>query len=389
MKRIGIIDNLRDIPSFIGSQFETVTAAQCMAATGGNTGNMIFAHAVRKILGNPMTRVGWDWIPSKVRKRADHLVICCANQLGVHVDLGDWADRLEKFELPVTLIGLGAQSDSLQIAPKIPTGTQRFLARVQALKGEADNNIAVRGNFTKDILAELNVPSLAIGCPSLHISPEPMLGQTIIRGQALRSTERVAVLAGNPWHDPSAGLERVLVDIVNTYRSEYVLQHPEPMLQFAFGEMDSITPQDKARMQDVYGSSFSFDELLEWYRRNASVYLNPSSWLRSMRRFDLALGPRYHGVALAVQAGRPGCVITIDSRTEELCLGTALKHISLDKAHCLDAEGLVRYALWTEDDAVRFDTARHAKAAAYCDFLQANSLEPSAHLRRLAKMVQR
>lgn len=387
MKRVGLIDNLQDLPAFIGIKYETATAAECMAATGGNTGNVAFVHAARKILGNPITRVGWGWTPSVVRERVDHLVICCANQLGKHADLGSWADRLAQFGLPVTLLGLGAQSDSLQVAPEIPAGTQRFLKLVKELKGEADTNIAVRGDFTHGVLAALDVPSLPIGCPSLHISAERELGATLLRGQAQRRIERVAVAAGNPWHGPSAGLERVLVDIVDAYRGEYVIQHPESMLQFAFGEVEAITPQAKARFLEVYGPRFSFEELLEWYRRHAGVYLDPASWLRALRRFDLAVGPRYHGIALAVQAGRPGCVITIDSRTEELCLGTAVKHITLDAVRGFSAEDLVRHALWTEDDALRFDEARLAKARAYLDFLQANELQPSDHLRRNAGMA--
>ena len=38
-----------------------------------------------------------------------------------------------------------------------------------------------------------------------------------------------------------------------------------------------------------------------------------------MRKFDFVVGPRFHGVMLAMQAGIPGGVIAHDSRTLELC----------------------------------------------------------------------
>lgn len=384
MKRVGLIDNLQDLPSFIGTQYATATAAECMAATGGNTGNVAFVHAARKILGNPITRVGWGWTPAVVRERVDHLVICCANQLGKHADLGSWADRLEQFGLPVTLLGLGAQSDSLQVAPEIPAGTQRFLKLVKELRGSAETNIAVRGDFTHGVLAGLDVPSLPIGCPSLHISPDRRLGASILAWQAAHPVQRVAVAAGNPWHGPSAALERVLVELVDAYQGDYVLQHPESMLQFAFGEVEAITPQAKARFLEVYGPRFTFETLLEWYRHHAAVYVDPASWLRALRRFDLAIGPRYHGIALAVQAGRPGCVVTIDSRTEELCLGTALKYLPLDVASGLSVSELVNESRWTNVDACAFDEARSKKARDYKNFLLVNELSPSVHLSSLA-----
>ncbi len=133
MKRVGLIDNLQDLPGFLSKTYEIATSSQVMAATGGNTGNLAFVYAVKKIIANPIRRVQWNSKPATLRDHVDHLVICCANQLGVHVDLGGWADRLEQFQLPVTLIGLGIQSDSMDKNPEIPDGTLKFLNIVKKL----------------------------------------------------------------------------------------------------------------------------------------------------------------------------------------------------------------------------------------------------------------
>lgn len=42
MKRIGLIDNLSHYSEFLEWGFETATAKQIMAATGGNTGNVAY-----------------------------------------------------------------------------------------------------------------------------------------------------------------------------------------------------------------------------------------------------------------------------------------------------------------------------------------------------------
>lgn len=377
MKRVGLIDNLQNISNFIFEKYETATADDCMAATGGNTGNVAFVYAARKIIKNPIVRIEWGMNPIDVKNSVDHLVICCANQIGTHVDLGWWATCLERFGLPVTLLGLGAQSDSQEIIPEIPAGTQKFLQVVGQLNYSSNSNIAVRGGFTQNVLSINDVVSLPIGCPSLHISSVRNLGSAILEKQNQCKTKRVAVSAGNPWHARSAFLERTLVDIVDAYRGEYIIQHPKEMLQFAFGENDGVTPQVVARFLEVYGPKFNLKDLFEWYRYNSAVYVDAASWLRALRKFDLSIGPRYHGVALAIQAGIPGCVITIDSRTEELCSGTSIKSLAVSDVMNISTEDLISKSFWSDEDAEKFDVFRACRAKDYVDFLQSNELCPS------------
>ena len=233
MKRVGIIDNLRDIEVFLSSSYGTADAASVMDATGGNTGNVAFVYGARKIVGNSLTRLNWGWAPNDVRASVDQLLICCANQLGTHADLGVWADRLADFNLPVTLLGLGAQAHDTKTFPELPKGTLRFLEVISSLRPSDGPNVAARGDFTKRLLAKHGVESEAAGCPSLHISIASSLGTEILNRQGSKPFERVAVSAGNPWHVRSAPLERVLVDIVNKYQGDYIVQHPISMLHFA------------------------------------------------------------------------------------------------------------------------------------------------------------
>jgi hypothetical protein len=108
MQRIGIIDNLSHIDEFRQTSFLDASAEEVLTATGRNTGNVAFVFAVNRILSSPSVRVGWGWSPDEIKQRREQLVVCCANQIGAHSDLGGWANRLERFELPVAFIGLGA-----------------------------------------------------------------------------------------------------------------------------------------------------------------------------------------------------------------------------------------------------------------------------------------
>ena len=381
MKRIGIIDNLVDIQSLLENRYHNCDSAEVMKATGGNTGNVAFVFGAGQIINNPITRIGWDSDPGIVKQRVDHLVVCCANQIGKHADLGAWADRLEQFSLPVTLIGLGAQSDSYEVEPIVPDGTKRFLKLVTELRTNSEQpNIGVRGAFTQTTLQTLGVESIRTGCPSLMISKEPKLGQQILRRQNGNSYEKVAVAAGNPWHGPSAFLERVLVDVVDNYSGAYVLQHPESMLQIAYGETENITEKTVSRFLEVYGERFDLESMLLWYRRNAYTFIDAPNWMRFLDKFDAVIGPRYHGVALALQHAIPGCVFTIDSRTKELCEETAVKAIHMSELKGLD--GITRNDLPTlfKFDYEKFDNNRKILAKKYVEFLLANKMPCAQYL---------
>lgn len=384
MKRIGIIDNLNNIEQFVNYQFSEASAQDVMNATGGNTGNIAFVHGVRKLIGNQLTRIGWGWDASVVRQKVDHLIICCANQLGEHVDLGGWADRLEAFGLPVTLFGIGAQADSMNVLPTLPPGTIRFLQVVKKLSIASESNIASRGEYSAKVINNQGVKANPLGCPSLHASPVKNLGEQILLRQNQSDLNKITVAAGNPWHGKSAPLEKKLCEIIDKYHGEYILQHPVSMVQYMYGERDAITENVRQRFSEVYGID-DFEELLSWYRKNASLYVEVGSWMLALKRSDFILGPRYHGVALGLQAGVPGTVIAIDSRTTELCQGTGIKYLQLEDTIRMSAEEIIQESKWTEEDATLFDDRRRVAAIGYTEFLTLNGLELSDHLKDLTK----
>jgi len=384
MKRIGVIDNLIDIQSLLENKYHNCNAAEVMKATGGNTGNVAFVFGVRHIIKNPVTRIGWGWTPEVVKQRVDHLVVCCANQIGAHADLSNWADKLEMFGLPVTLIGLGAQSESYEIKPFVPEGTKKFLSVVDAFRANPSNsNIGVRGQFTQKTLQSLGFDSVRTGCPSLMISKDKELGKNILKRQGDTRYEKVAVAAGNPWHGSSAFLESILVDVVDKYSGAYILQHPESMLQVAYGEIENITENTINHFLKIYGDHFNFEKMLSWYRRNAYVFIDAPNWMRFLDKFDAVIGSRYHGVALALQHTIPGCVFTIDSRTQELCDETAVKAINISQLKNIQADELVDITRWSFNDADCFDSNRVLKAKVISEFLLASGIEPSEHLKSI------
>jgi hypothetical protein len=331
------------------------------------------------LLGDKVHRIGWGDKPESIKKHIDHIVICCANQIGEHVDLGAWAKTLEEYDRPVTLVGLGAQANSKNDFPVIPSGTKEFLDVVFKMKGSKGSNILVRGSYTQSVLEMVGYDSIPAGCPSLLISEVPFLGREIVKYSQAYPPSRIAVAAGNPWHSTSASLEKRLVSIVNEWRGEYIIQHPLAMLKFAMGESDMIDEESRSRFCQVYASVIEPSKLARWFLQNSIAFTDAQAWMRFLGKFDLAIGPRYHGIALAIQTGRPGMVITIDSRTQELCESTGVKHMPLKDALNLSINSLIEYAAWSDSDGNFFDQARAIQAERFSVAFRDNGLRPSAH----------
>jgi hypothetical protein len=92
------------------------------------------------------SHVAWDYArgPADVSINFDHIVIAAANFIAPNFDFGGMAAFIEQSNLPVTILGLGAQSSDYSADIPLMPGTERFL---QVLK-ERCKIIGVRGAFT-------------------------------------------------------------------------------------------------------------------------------------------------------------------------------------------------------------------------------------------------
>ena len=381
MARIALIDNLNDIAGFADGRLLDCSAEQLLHAAGGNTGNLAFVLGTRRAIADPVTVIGWGADAAWVRQHFDQIVICCANQIGAHVDLAPWADRLAAFGLPATLIGLGAQTTNFESEVAVPDGTRRFLATVAALRPRTGApGIGVRGEFTRQVLARLDVDSAVIGCPSLFISGEAQLGQAILRRQPECVAPRVAAAAGNPYHATSAHLDARLKALVEGSAGAFILQHTHVYLSYA---LDGDTPHNRERfdhLRHMFGPEETYAQALAWFRRHAYAFADCGHWLRFLGHYDYALGPRYHGVALGVQAGIPGCVIAIDNRTRELSDTTGIKSVSIAEFDALAQEEILPRLAWSAQECAAFDANRRRRGAAMRAFLEGNGIAPAGYV---------
>lgn len=355
------------------------------AGVGHNTGNLAFVHAIEKHLIGDVTFMPWHSSPDKLKQTADLIVIPCANQLGSHTDLGNLAKNLQQADLPVVAIGLGAQSKSQDEDIALTEGTLEWVKTISSLAISDQPNIYVRGSYTQAQLEKLGIKNSVIGgCPSHFINESEHLGEKIA-AHWTKLPERICVAAGHQAWGYTAHLEQQLASLISDSfcPGAYVTQSMQDMLKISRGLFDEIEDKILHRINQYIAPHLNRQEFKRWCRTYARSFYDTPSWMDFLTLYDLAIGHRYHGVALALQAERMGITITIDSRTAELCAETGVPHIHhSDIQQPLTRKNL--YEKFVQFDAANYDQFRREKARNYVTFLEANRLQPPEYLYKIA-----
>lgn len=382
---VGLITNTGSVPLFSKLRHAFAAPIEIADITGGNTGNICFVQAIEKLLAYQFQQIDWTTDSAKVQQDFTQIVVCAANQLGPHSDLSYWAERLEKFSLPVTIICIGAQSSNKEEFPHLQKGTLDFLKVTQKYNSSSGANISVRGKYTQRLLANYGIASDVIGCPSLFLSEDPELGSSFSAFKAEVNKSRISITAGNPFDERSKSLEAKLVGILSDFNGDYILQHPKSFIEFCFGDRSNLSKEKVNIILDFLGLKLSSDggNAEVFLRDHSNCFIDIGNWMQRIRRSDFVIGTRYHGVAIGIQAGIPGCVYTIDSRTEELCETTGIKSIPAEAAASLEPLELLDASRWSDLDIINFQQNRFQKSAAMAAFLESNNLNIPTYLKNL------
>lgn len=354
---------------------------------GGNSGNLVFAEACTKLIGSLTIEMSWDMPIEQVRTSIDRIVVCCANQLGSHIDLAFWNERIKLFNKPVSLIGLGAQCSSYDEIPRIPRGTFDFLRTVSALSTSGGVNISTRGRFTSSILANLGLKSTPTGCPSVLMSSGSEIERNIRIKFKNDAPHRIAVTAGSPWIAGSSPVEQTLISLIKDRTGAYIVQAPVELMAMTVQAHAALGDSERNHVLTWLGLGHDAVSAPEWFQKNGRLFFDVTQWMEHLTHFDLVIGTRFHGACLAIQAGVMATVITIDSRTRELCETAGIKNMPLAKALLMNRDQLRDAATWREDDLQCFLDRQQQSAAMLSTFFKNNRIEPSPHARGLPGWV--
>jgi len=351
---------------------------------GGNSGNLLYAHAVHRTLstrGASVTAGAFtahrltdpsDWV-AEVGARYDHLVLPMSNALriGFSRNLERLAAIVEQLDIPVTVVGIGAQTtvdaadgDEVRMGR---TGSDQVAGRAASERHAAvvkrfvdavlarSASIGVRGELTRTYLASLGVDPArvdVIGCPSIF-----MWGPH----------HRVADVAGPVDRRSRVGFGADLRVAGSAEVVEHVLREVPRVL---VPVQDAKTARWVVAGQDP-GTAPHPPVLDELYRTRRVVYFpSPWAWIDWAGTQDLVLGQRLHGTIVGLLGGAPSHLLVHDSRTRELAEHHGIPYTRLED---LGPEPSVAQ-IAERTDMTRFNELYPERFEAYLAFLRRNGL---------------
>ena len=237
------------------------------------------------------------------------VVIACANQLGPHTDLGRTADNLDKAGLPILALGLGAQADSQGENTSVTEGTRPWLGHCGPRPNNRPN-IGVRGQYTLQQLERLGLHGTAavIGCPS-NLTNLSFDFVAAIEQRRAQGVSLVACAMGHPFLPALAPVEQQILDLVDRTEGTCIVQHGLSMIKLALHEFDRIEASLLEQTRRYFRPHLTLEEFKTWCRKRVLAFADVDHWMAWTKRYDFVVGPRFHGVMLALQAGVPaGCI---------------------------------------------------------------------------------
>ena len=332
--------------------------AEAMRRVGNNCGNLVFQYAVDRMIGEPTKVVGEDipWAPEKIKDECRVVVIPSANFLRENFDFSGFVSFLERTELPLVFLGLGAQADDFD---KTSFDFHPSILRLIDLIKERSPKVSVRGEFTANVLAKYGVTNAVVtGCPSNFINPSPDLPDMIAR-KLDRPMESFITHADEPWPKKpiKKQVERRLVEWTRNGRAIMVQQSVPGEIQYLRRNNPFSDKQEDAKFEKSLAATLmpgcELHEFRDFVSTRIRSYFSVDQWLEDSAKFDFSTGLRLHGNMVAWQAGTPALWITHDARTQELVDTMALPRIHIKDflENCATA--------WTVRECVYFDSARY------------------------------
>ncbi len=375
--KLGIIGCKRSLRIEIGDSCETICKK-----SGLNFGNLLFQHACKNLISGDFLGIGLNttWDIERIKSECDMIIFPSANFINEESDFGVFADFLEKLDLPIISIGLGAQNELVnQKEIKIKDGTRRL---IEILADKA-NIIGVRGDYTQSVLERMGIKNTqVIGCPSNLLTPTEELKRSF-QLKLERQTKFITVNGHHPWTPDSElkMLERALFNIAYFHDGDYLAQSHDPLIKLASKSRHCTLNEWREILESLHrasGLSISLDLFEKFARKNIYYETDVPSWLYKSSFYDFSIGLRLHGNMASFQAGTPSLWISHDSRTQELIEVMKLPHISwpdLKNAKVSDYKGIFL------DQLDIYFKRRYILENNFVEFLEKNNLKPSRILK--------
>jgi len=371
--KLGIIGCKRSLRIEIGDDSETVSKK-----SGLNFGNLLFQYACKNLISGDFLGIGINstWDIERIKSECDKIIFPSANFINEESDFGIFADFLEKLDLPIISIGLGAQNDLTNRKEiNLKKGTRRLIE----ILADKSNVIGVRGEYTQSVLNRMGIKNTqVIGCPSNLLTPTEELKRSF-HSKLKRQTKFITVNGHHPWTSDNKlkMLERALFNIAYSYDGDYLAQSHDPLIKLASKSRHCSLSEWRDILKSLHcasGLSISLNDFEKFACKNLYYETDVPSWLYKSSFYDFSIGLRLHGNMVSFQAGTPSLWISHDSRTQELIEVMKLPYISQTQ---LNNSKLLEYNNIFSDQLDVYFKRRNILENNFFEFLVKNNLKPS------------
>lgn len=372
--------------------------AALLTVLGANSGNLMFQLAATRLIDADLTHISPAFVPyadTSALQGAPALIFPAANHLRAGADWTGLNNYLQGCNLPLVVLGLGAQAGRGAGAGAVAAlRADPHVRRMIDILRERALFVTVRGAFSAQVCADLGLPGVeALGCPSALLNPDPQLGRTLaarlaaLPGRLRTGAARLAVTAAAPFeiaaNPERLALERRLFSWLGQDGLYIQQSGGVEAMRAACGRWDHIPAAAARTIASVLAPDQSPGAVGERLAQSGRFFTSAPGWIRAMQGCDLALGTRLHGTMAAIAAGCPGAIITHDTRTDELAETMHLPRA--DAASVAAAPDAMTAAAAIRFDGLAFDHWRSGAAARLTALFCRHGLPPAPHLHVLAR----
>ena len=299
------------------------TSAQAMRAVGDNTGNLVFEHAVYHMITEKKYIIGDDipWDMGAIREHCRVIVVPSANHIREDFDLTPFVEFLDRVQLPLVFIGLGAQADNFE---KSRFDLHPSILKLIDLVKERAKMVSIRGHYTARVLNSFGIGNVKVtGCPSNFMNPDPLLPDRI--AARLEGKMRSFITHGDePWPliKEKQDVEKLLATWTMAGAAMQSQQSVPDFMEFIRRNnpysATNVPESREEALREALMPTATMDQFRDYLAAKLRVYFSVSQWMEDSSKYDFSLGLRLHGNMIAWQVGVPSLWLSHDSRTQEL-----------------------------------------------------------------------
>ena len=340
-----------------------------------NSGNLLFQFGSYRTLMTEGTEFTTRFLDrgnlseefiEQVNSEYDCVALPMANNFRGTYSLKSITELVRKLTIPCIVMGIGLQAAGFE---QIKQGFSFDESAKAFISAVLDHSalLGLRGELTGEYLKKLGFSPerhfTVIGCPSMYSRG---LELPPARKTALGPGSRVSINYRKEQADNLYAFAGRVMALCPDYR--LVTQRVEEMLMLRYGVPTVYT----------YAMRRDWNKPYPHNRRDPSVragkvfgYANALAWQRSMDDIDLSVGCRIHGNIAAVLSGAPAMVLTIDTRTEELCRYHNIPFIPADQIN----DRTDPRALYENTDFAHVRDGHAQRLRHFADFISANGID--------------